>query len=599
MDTLITNLQNMNLDSSYNGNKSLKGLLKLIFPFTDVAQKPTRKADIIVILYAFYTDPESAARLYDRLSKYEKALLHCIVQSKYKPLEEDFAALAKSHNFMPEKPKYSYYSSSSKTKDKYFPKNTLLDAFYVNGAIPQLFKTYLNAVTPPYVREFKACEADPEEYAAIIGRESRYKDFDALVRFVNNQNVPATKAGGYMSKSALLKFHSAAGLADADEILAPGVNNIKDIRNAGETTVCFALAQLLRCADVLDIVKDKYTHSKNTVMFSKLSMPEKAKFLFDAYIGHKDDTIAECFRISSSKLKFSRSKHNLSSARREVIAMLKECPVNVWVSFAQLSKELRKANTDLFAAAGDVMIRDDYYNAYYNTPGWSSFEQCAISVILVEYLATLGAVDVLADEMSHSDYDWSNYSMYEATYFRVTDLGAYLFGITDTYTEKQPQGLSKDDKGFIVQPNFDIVIPNGKDRMQHELFFDRFAKKVTEDAEVSTYKLDFKGMLKAVNLGLYVREISSYCETFSSVPIPDNVKDAFTEWETQSGRIRIRTVSIIESDDAYLLEEIKNYRGMDALIEGRLAPVLVLNPGAEKKAKTLVENNKRFCKLEG
>jgi len=127
MDMLITKLQNMNLDSSYNGNSSLKELLKLIFPFTDVAQKPTRKADIIVILYAFYTDPESAARLYDRLSKYEKALLHCIVQSKYKPLEEDFAALAKAHNFMPEKPKYSYYSSSSKTKDKYFPKNTLLE----------------------------------------------------------------------------------------------------------------------------------------------------------------------------------------------------------------------------------------------------------------------------------------------------------------------------------------------------------------------------------------------------------------------------------------------------------------------------------------
>ena len=598
MDTLMLKLESMSLDGGYGSSDSLRGLLKLIYPFTEGIYKPTRKADIVKLLYTFYSDPESAQMLYNKLSKYEKALLCCTVQSNYKPLVEDFAALAKVHKFEPEKPKRYYYYSSSMSIDSYYPKNGLLGAFFVKGSIPPVFKAYLDAVTPPYVRNFLTCEVDEDEYEGIVGREERYKDFDALVRFVNNQNVPATKAGGYMSKSALLKFYSVAGLAEADELLSPDACSFKDIRNAGETTVCFAIAQLLRCADVLDIVKDKYTNSNNAVMFSKLSMPEKAKFLFDAYVGHKGDIISECFRISSSKLKFSRSKHNLSSARREVVSMLKQCPVNEWISFAQLSKELRKADDNLFSAVGDVMIRDDYNNSYYNAPGWGSFEHCAISVILVEYLATLGAVDVLAEEVSHSDYDFSNYSMYEADYFRVTDLGAFLFGITDTYTEKQPQGRSENETGFIVQPNFDVVVPNGKDRMQHELFFDRFAEKVTDDAEVTTYKLDFKCMVKAVNLGLYIREISSYCEAFSSVPIPDNVKDAFTEWEAQSKRIRIRNVSIIESDDAYLLEEIKNYRGMDALTEGRLISVLVLNPGAGKKVKTLVEKNKRFCKLE-
>ena len=591
------NLESMNLDTSnYNGG-SLKDLLKLVYPFTDSVSKPTRKAGIIKLLHTFYSESESAQRLYDRLSKYEKALLCCTVQSNYKPLTEDFAALANAHKFVPEKQRHYYYSSRN-SKSIYYPKNSLLGAFYVNGSIPPVFKAYLNAITPPYVRNFIPCEVDEDEHAAIIGRENRYKDFDALVRFVNNQNVPATKAGGYISKSPLLKFYSVASFTDGDEMLAPDVYDIKDIRNAGDTTVCFAITQLLRCADVLDIIKDKYTCSKNAVMFSKLSVPEKAKFLFDAYINHKGDIIAECFRISSSKLKFSRSKHNLSSARSEVISMLKECPVNEWISFAQLSKELLKANGNLFAAVGDVMIRDDYNNAYYDSPSWGSFEHCAISVILVEYLATLGAVDVLAEEVSHSDYDFSNYSMYEATYFRITDLGAFLFGMTETYMEKQPQGLANDEKGFIVQPNFDVVVPNGKDRMQHELFFDRFTEKTADDAEVTTYKLDFKCMVKAVNLGLYIREISSYCEAFSSVPIPDNVKAAFAEWETQSRRIRIRTVSIIESDDVFLMEEIKNYRGMDALTEGRLASVLVLNPGAEKKAKTLIEKNKRFCKPE-
>lgn len=591
MDELRYILNNMTMDS-YSGI-NLKSLLSLVQPFMTKKPISTRKADIINALYSFYTNIQSAEKLYIRLNAYEKALLHCIVQSKYNPLAVDFADIAKIHGVKIETRKSIYYYADINSLDSYYPKGSLLNAFYIKNAIPPLFKTYLEKVTPPYVRTFNPCEVDEDDYASIIGRDDRYKDFDALLRFVNSQNVPATKAGGLMNKTALLKFYSAAGLGESDDILAPDIHKINDIRNAGQTTVGYALAQLLRCADVLDIVKDKFVPSKNARKYSGLTMPEKAKFLFNEYINHTGDIIAECFRISSSKLKFSRSRHNLAPIRKEVISMLRECPVNAWIDFRKFSREMRKENIHLFYDVGEVMIRDDYDNSYYNEPNWESYEQCAISVMLMEYLATLGAVDVLAEDVTHSDYD--AYSMYETSFFRITDLGAYLFGITDVYEEKTTAGLSGGDNGFIVQPNFDIVIPNGSERMRHELFFDRFADKTTDDGEVSVYKLNFKGMVKAVNIGINIDEIGEYCETFSNVPVPDNVKTALGEWEAQSGRIRIRTVTVIESDDALLLEEIKNYRGMDALAEERPASVLVLHPGAEKKAKTLIEKNKRFC----
>jgi hypothetical protein len=79
--------------------------------------------------------------------------------------------------------------------------------------------------------------------------------------------------------------------------------------------------------------------------------------------------------------------------------------------------------------------------------------------------------------------------------------------------------------------------------------------------------------------------------------VPENVKTAFSEWESQSGRIRIRTMTAIETDDLFLLEEIKNYKGMSAISEGGLSNVLVLTPGSEKKAKNLIEKNNRFCVL--
>jgi hypothetical protein len=38
---------------------------------------------------------------------------------------------------------------------------------------------------------------------------------------------------------------------------------------------------------------------------------------------------------------------------------------------------------------------------------------------------------------------------------------------------------------------------------------------------------------------------------------------------------------------------------MKAISEGKAPSLLILTPGSEKKAKGLIEKNKRFCVLEG
>ncbi|MDR2855691.1 MAG: helicase-associated domain-containing protein [Methanomicrobiales archaeon] len=580
---LLTNLEKTNLQGYDNSN--LMSIMRM------VGIKPTgiKKAEAVVILYHFYSDPNSAATLFQQLDDYEKELLTCIVQSKYRPLEEEIKEIAKKYGY--NQVSFSFYSRL----DRFFPKDSKLYAFFVNGQIPDAFKEYLEGVIPPYVRLFPPSEIeDMNEYASIIDRESRYKDFDMLLSFINNNKVAATKAGGYMNKTSLLKFHKVAGY---DEICNNESGEVEDIRSAADTIVSFGMIMLLRCADVIDIVQDKFIFSKAASHFAGLSMPEKAKYLFEKYMRHGNRIIDECSRISSSKLKFSRSVYDLSGPRSEIISYLRECPVNEWINFAYFSKEIQKDNKMLFDVVGGALIRDDYHKQYIGSASWTSFENCAISIVLMEYLAVLGAVDILTETKSRGYYD--DYSAYETAYFRVTDLGAYLFGMTDSYQEKEAMSASGDENGFIVQPNFDVVIANGLDRMRHELFFDRFAEKTVADKEVSVYKLDFFGMAKALTIGLMIHEISSYCETFSNVPLPDNVKSAFVEWEAQSKRIRIRNVAVIESDDHFLLEEIANYKGMKAISEGKVSSVLVLAPGSEKKAKGLIEKNKRFCMLLG
>ena len=581
MDNLLTSLESTNLQGY--GESTLEILMRVF----GIKSTGVRKAEAVAILYHIYSDENNAAKLFQQLTAYEKAVLTCIVQSKYKPLREDLRKIADKYEFNVQSNSYSY-------RENFIPKDSKLRGFFVYGQIPDVFKGYLEKVIPPYVRVFRPHVVENiDKYAAIIGRESRYKDFDMLLSFINNNKVSATKAGGYMSKTSLLKFHKIAGY---DEICNNDIDELEDIRNVTDTIVSFGMIMLLRSADIIDIVQEKFVFSKATSQFVGLSMPEKAKYIFVKYMRHGNRIIDECSRIFSSKLKFSRSVYDLSGSRSEIISYLKECPVNEWIDFCDFSREIRRDNRELFEVVGDVMIRDDYHNQYYNSPSWEEFENCAISVVLMEYLAVLGAVDILAENASHS-YDY--HSAYETTYFRVTDLGAYLFGITDSYQEKEATNMSSDEKGFIVQPNFDVVIANSQDRMRHELFFDRFAEKTVEDKEVSVYKLDFFGMAKALTIGLMIHEISSYCEAFSSVPLPDNVKDAFSEWEMQSKRIRIRNVSVVETDDHHLLEEISHYKGMKAISEGEISSVLVLTPGSEKRAKGLIEKNKRFCVLEG
>ena len=583
MDHLRTKLEEMSYQSY--SSTDLIDLMRTV----GIKSGGIRKEQAVEMLYEFYSNPNSAAKLFQQLNSYEKELLIYIIQSKYSPSNEKLAEIAKKYEF--NKKSYSYGDYQA----QFFPKNSKLYAFFVNYEVPEVFKNYLEKMIPLYPLTFHpSIIENMADYAAIIGRESRYKDFDMFLSFINNNKVTATKVEGYINKSSLLKFHKIVGY---DEICKNDTNELQDIQNVGDVIVSYGLIMLLRCADIIDIVQNKFVFSKKTSHFMGLSMPEKAKYLFEQYMQHGNRIIDECCRISSTKLKFSRRVYDLSRPRREIISYLKKCPVNEWIDFGSFSKEIHKNSKMLFKDVGDVYIWDDCYSQYYKCTSWDKFERCAISVALMEYLSVLGAVDVLAESVPDKYYN--SYFAYETAYFRVTDLGAYLFGMAASYLEKEVGTISDDEKGFIVQPNFDVVITNSPDRMRHELFFDRFTEKIVDDTEVSVYKLNFFGMAKALTIGLMIPEISSYCEAFSNVPLPDNVKSAFLEWEVQSRRLRIRNVTIIETDDHFLLEEISNYKGMESISQGKIFSALVLVPGSEKKAKGLIEKNKRFCVIEG
>lgn len=544
------------------------------------------KADKIRLLLDFYADEECIKNIWESLNPYEKELLTCIVQSDYHPDSADLDEIVKKHSKTLKR--RSYYS-----RNEYFDEDSKLNAIFIERRVPQCIRRELANIIPKYQPKFETLK-DMEELkdcdGQIINREDRYSDFDMLIKFVNNQKVSATKANGLMSKSSLLKFHKIAAYED---IFQDDIFEMSEIRKSSDTTVSYGMVQLLLAADILEINKDTFRLGENAAYFVGLDVSMKAKFLFERYLKNRY-TIDENKSITANKFHFSRASYNLTGPRQAIIDSLKMCPTQEWVVASEFKKQIKFMNYNfLRSVVNDVSIRDDYYSQYYSTPGWYDLEFYFIDVVLMEYLSVLGVVDIVTCNVS-DNYDSRTFPI--VVYFRVTALGMFLLGITDKYVSKQ-KSTSAEAKGIVIQPNFDIIVPNGTQRIAHEIYFERFLTKTTEDAEVSVFKLDFSGIVKALEIGIKIHEICDYLQNCSTVPIPENVISMLGDWETGSKRIRIRTVTIVETDDAFLLEEIKNYKGMKENTLEEVRNAIVITPQKSLKVKRLIEKNKRFCTL--
>jgi hypothetical protein len=81
----------------------------------------------------------------------------------------------------------------------------------------------------------------------------------------------------------------------------------------------------------------------------------------------------------------------------------------------------------------------------------------------------------------------------------------------------------------------------------------------------------------------------------SDKPLPENIARALSDWGKQAGRIRLRQVTILECENAALLEEVIRYKGMGGLVKEKVLAAVVVDGNATKEIKKAIEKNKRFC----
>ena len=192
---------------------------------------------------------------------------------------------------------------------------------------------------------------------------------------------------------------------------------------------------------------------------------------------------------------------------------------------------------------------------------WGILQERYTLCFLFEYAATLGIVDVAYVRPAGS---WDNYgdlwgtdeleflSRYDGLlYFRLTPLGAYCLGLTDTYipTTVEVRHVLK------VLPNLEIVAVGEPLTPGDRLMLEQYAKPVSD----TVWRLELGKLLSVLAKGHQVSEFQEFLQARSSETLPATIQQFLLDAKDRGESLQNKgTVRLIECRDSALAALIAN-----------------------------------------
>jgi hypothetical protein len=248
----------------------------------------------------------------------------------------------------------------------------------------------------------------------------------------------------------------------------------------------------------------------------------------------KTTTFDEFRRIDVVKGQTGKGARGMTAVagRREVIASaLGECSVGQWVLFSEFSKYM-VASSQVFEVTRDpynLYIEEQGYGnlGYEGYHDWHILQERYIRCLLLEYVATLGMIDVAYTEpaLIPADYsdlwgtdDFDFLSRYDGLiYFRLTSLGAYCLGLSDKYVPPAIANMPT----LRVLPSLEIVADGDAIDAADLLVLNLYTVRVSE----LVWRLDMQKLLAALEDGHQLSGLREVLELRSSEPLPESVRE--------------------------------------------------------------------------
>lgn len=276
-------------------------------------------------------------------------------------------------------------------------------------------------------------------------------------------------------------------------------------------------------------------------------------------------------------IKGQNSKGRVMSAlaprRAAIHAALTECPAGRWVGVDDFSTYMRAASHD-FVVAHDpwplyLFDRDHGSLGYDGSNGWNILQDRYIFALLFEYAATLGIIDVAYfDPKDYREEDYSDMwgaddldylSRYDGlSHFRITPLGAYVLGLTETY---QPV-LQASTVKLLVMPNLQVNVVGGTLSMDDSLLLANWAIPI----ESHCWQLDSPKTMASLEKGHDIAALKHFLESHDELPLPETVAAFLKNSERNGKALKLgANANLIECRDSATAENIATHKETRAL----------------------------------
>lgn len=310
----------------------------------------------------------------------------------------------------------------------------------------------------------------------------------------------------------------------------------------------------------------KLALTKNGTISLSSEPPVLVKNIWKAWIASDDQD--ELRRIDVIKGQTGRAKRSLSppSQRRQKIAnTLTKCPPGKWVAVDDFFKFMQALGNSFMLSHNPSALyigTSNYGSLEYWDTRWDVLHNRYVRCVLMEYIATLGLIDIAFVPPLYGPKNYANIfgaehlpflSRYDGLlYFRINKLGEFCLDQSETYTSEANKNLAR----ISVLQNKRITLIEGKLSIADVLLLDSFADSVAENTwELSTVKA-----LTACESGLKIQSMRKFLETHDDQELPEQVQSFLRNIEEGAGAVRVTgTANIYTCRDKEVARKIVSH----------------------------------------
>jgi hypothetical protein len=564
--TLFEALEQLSVDN-------LKSLLSLL----PISEKPKRKAELVNLAYS-YLDGNNLRTIWIQLDELQQAAVSEVVHGNSSQFNQEI--FKAKYGQLPDFGELNtYYGTKTPTKLRLF--------FYNYGIIPEDLKKRLKTFVPA-PKEISIKEV--QELPQTISRTYKYFDYENRKSIRKVEEIPLEvrlmeKTAG-QDLLAVLRLVQAGKISVSDKTRHPSkatINQITKVLNGGDfyennpqdqenysddeigSIRAFSLPLIIQAAGFAQLSGNKLSLTKAGEKALTAPLEKTLQTAWKKWL--KTNILDEFRRINNVKGQTGKAQRGFSSvsARREGIAsVLEDFSVNSWIEINEFFRYMLATGQDFEVCryTRHLYICEPGYGYLYDIEGsWSVLEESYTLCFLFEYVATLGIIDVayikpngtrdgFRDLWGTDDYDFL--SRYDGLlYFRITPLGAYILGITDSYEAPKFESKSL----LKILPNLEIVASEQNFGLADQLFLEQYAKKVSDQV----WKLETKSVLEAISKGHQLKELIDFLKALSSNSFPNTVVQFFKDIEQRSNSLTdLGVARLVKCSDAALAALIAN-----------------------------------------